>query len=69
MPLRILDLRLVLDRNDRVRVSVDGRELVRHDSAADALRALADRIGGRPRLEQLDALVEDGLDDNGPEAA
>lgn len=80
-PVRIVDLRIVMDQRDEVRVTADGRELVRDASAAGALRTLAERIGGRTPPRQLAALASnEGASvrpiggrnfkpDNGPEAA
>lgn len=54
---RLADLRLVLDRADRVRVHVDGRELMRAESPAAALRFIADRLERLDAREQLSALA------------
>lgn len=54
---RLADLRLVLDRADRVRVHVDGRELMRAESPAAALRFIADRLERLDVREQLSALA------------
>ncbi len=56
-PVRIADLRLVLDRGGVLRLSVDGRELVRAGSTVEALRFLADRLATRAPSEQLSALA------------
>lgn len=56
-PVRILDLRLVVDRDGLLRLAVDGRELVRAGSAVEALRFLADRLAARAPAEQLGALA------------
>ena len=57
MTARIVDLRLVLDRDGRLRLTVDGRELERASSASEALRFVADRLAARPPSEQLSALA------------
>ncbi|MCZ7683889.1 MAG: hypothetical protein M5U28_36040 [Sandaracinaceae bacterium] len=55
---RIVDLRLVLDRDDRVRVYLDGARVpIEPATVADALRALADLIDGEPAEVQLGALA------------
>ena len=55
--MRILDLRLVIDRDSRTRVSIDGRELVRAGSTADALRFIAARLDRHAPSEQLSTLA------------
>lgn len=55
--MRIADLRIVLDRDDQTRVSIDGAELLRASSAAEALRFIADHLDRVPAHEQLDALT------------
>lgn len=57
MTIRILDLRLVLDRDGRLRLSADGRELVHAGSTVEALRFVADRLERHAPAEQLSALV------------
>lgn len=54
---RLADLRLVIDRSGLLRLSVDGRELVRAGSTVEALRFLADRLAERAPAEQLSALA------------
>lgn len=55
-PARIVDVRLVLDREDRTRVYVDGRALLAFSSAAEALTTLGACIEHAPPGEQLQAL-------------
>ncbi len=54
---RIIDVRLLLDRNDEVRVYAAGRRVPITEtwSLSDALRELAERIDGAPALEQIEA--------------
>lgn len=68
---RIVDLRLVLDRDGRLRLSADGRELVRASSASEALAFVAGRLAPRAPADQLSALgsavgvASLGADENG----
>ncbi len=55
-PARIVDVRLVLDREDRTRVYVDGRAVLAFSSAAEALYALAANVAQEATAEQLGAL-------------
>lgn len=55
---RIVDMRLILDRSDRIRVRVEGRVLgVTFDNARSALLAIAAAIPPCPDAEQLSALA------------
>lgn len=53
---RVIDVRLVLDREDRTRVYVERRPVLTFASAAEALSTLAACVEGAPAAEQLEAL-------------
>lgn len=53
---RVIDLRLVLTRDDRTVAYVDGRAVLTFDSAAEALATLAACVEHVPPAEQLEAL-------------
>lgn len=63
---RILDLRLILTRDDRARVSVDGRRLTTAPSTSSALRFIADRLDAIAPADQLSALASALIPDPAP---
>lgn len=54
---RIATLTLVLDRDDQIRISVDGHELLRASTLAVAFRFIADRLEAIEPRAQLGALT------------